>query len=323
MSCFVAMTDSPAGDDLSIERAVLSGMRVDRVHWRDAASLAEALGDCDAMLCMHAPVNRSVINSLRRCRAIVRYGTGLDNIDSGAAVSAGIPVVGVHNYCTEEVANHVFALLLAWNRRVPDYDRMVREKIWNQRPNTTGNWGYPLERLSCQTLGLLGLGHIGRAVAQRARAFGMPVLAHSRTLDSELARRYDVERVGVDELLRRSDYLSLHLPLNGDTRHLIGRDALARTKRGAVLINTARGGLVDETALVEALQSGHLGGALLDVYDKAPLPSDHLLRACSNVIFTPHVAFYSEGALAELRRRAAEEVKRHLTNEGNLVHADC
>jgi D-3-phosphoglycerate dehydrogenase len=317
MNCFVAMTDSPAGDDLSIERGVLAGMRVDRVGWHDAASLAEALRDCDAVLCMHAPVNQGVIGNLRRCRAIVRYGTGLDNIDCGAAAAAGIPVSGIHDYCTEEVANHVFALLLAWNRRVPDYDRMVREKTWNQRPHTTGNWGYRLERLSSQTLGLLGFGHIGRAVAQRARAFGMPVLAHSRTLDAELARRCGVEAVSLDELLARSDYLSLHVPLHDNTRGLIGRDALARMKRGLVLINTARGALVDEAALVEALQSGLLGGALLDVYEMAPLLADHPLRMCKNVIFTPHVAFYSEGSLAELRRRAAEEVKRHLAEGGS------
>jgi D-3-phosphoglycerate dehydrogenase len=261
---------------------------------------------------MHAPLARGVIENLRRCRAIVRYGTGLDNIDLRAAAGAGIPVTGVHDYCTEEVANHTFALLLAWNRRLLDYDRMVRDKVWNQRPNTTGNWGYPLVRLSRQTLGLLGFGHIGRAVAARARAFGMTILANSPSL-AQNAAAPDVRAVDHDELLARSDFLSLHLPVNETTRGMIGREALAAMKPAAVLINTSRGALVDEPALVEALQSGHLGGALLDVYRKAPLPVDHALRACPNVLFTPHVGFYSEGALDELRRRAAEAVKGYLS----------
>jgi D-3-phosphoglycerate dehydrogenase len=313
MNCFVAMTDSPAGDNLSIERAVLPEARVERVVWRDAEDLSVALRDCDAVLCMHAPLVSSVIGNLRRCRIIVRYGTGLDNIDLHAAAGAGIPVKGVHNYCTEEVANHTFALLLAWNRRVVDYDRMVREKIWNQRPNTTGNWGYPLERLSAKTLGLMGFGRIGKAVAARARAFGMTVLAHSPSLSQATAQPLGVEAVEADELLARSDYVSLHLPLNDTTRGMIGRAALASMKPGAVLINTSRGGVVDHPALVDALQSGHLGAALLDVYDKAPLPVDHPLRMCSNIVFSPHVGFYSGGALEELRRRAAEEVRRGLS----------
>jgi D-3-phosphoglycerate dehydrogenase len=315
MSCFVAMTDSPVGDDLSIERAVLPEARVERVTWRDVGDLSTALRDCDAVLCMHAPLVSSVIGNLRRCRIIVRYGTGLDNIDLNAAAGAGIPVMGVHDYCTDEVANHTLALLLAWNRRLLDYDRMVREKIWNQRPNTTGNWGYRLDRLSGKTLGLLGFGRIGKAVASRARVFGMTVLAHSPSL-SRAVKPPGIEVVDYDELLAKSDYVSLHLPLNDTTRGTIGWAALFSMKPGAVLINTSRGALVDHAALVEALRSGHLGAALLDVYDKAPLPVDHPLRMCPNVIFTPHVGFYSEGALDELRRCAAEEVKRRLSISG-------
>jgi D-3-phosphoglycerate dehydrogenase len=316
MNCFVAMTDSPAGDDLSIERAVLSDARVERVSWRDAGDLSAALSNCDAVLCMHAPLAGPVIANLRRCRIIVRYGTGLDNIDLRAAASASIPVMGVNDYCTEEVANHTFGLLLAWNRRLLDYDRMVRDKVWNQRPNTTGNWGYRLERLSGQTLGLLGFGYIGRAVASRASAFGMTVLAYSPSLSVNRTKLPGIENVEYDELLGRSDYFSLHLPLNERTRGIIRPAALASMKNGAILINTSRGALVDHAALVDALRSGHLAGAALDVYEKAPLPVDHPLRTCPNVIFTPHVGFYSEGALSELRRRAAEEVKRRLSATG-------
>jgi D-3-phosphoglycerate dehydrogenase len=299
-------------DDPIIERGVLDGAKVERVRWRDAAELGRVLAGCDAVLCMHAPINRAVIGEMRQCRAIVRYGTGLDNIDLDAAAAAGIAVRGVHDYCSEEVANHTLALLLGWNRRLVDYDRMVREKKWNERPSTTGNWGYGLDRLSGQTLGLVGFGHIGRAVAARAHPFGLKVLAYTPSIRPEAAAVEGVRAVSLDELLTECDFVSLHLPLNERTRGLIGREALGRMKPGAVLINTSRGALIDEAALVDALRSGRLGGALLDVYEKAPLPMEHPLRACSNTILTPHVAFYSEGSLAELRRRAAREVHKHL-----------
>lgn len=318
MECLIAVTDSPAGDDLSIERAVLAGMRVEKVRWRDQAGLIEALREADAVLCMHAPISRAVIEQLRRCRVIVRYGTGLDNIDRSAAAAAGIAVAGIHDYCTEEVANHVLALLLAWNRKILAYHRFVERNIWNQRENTTGNWGCgPVSRLSRQTLGLLGFGRVGRAVAERARVFGIGVLACDTQPDRAAAERLGVRLTAREELLASSDFVSLHVPLTEQTRRLIDAPTIGRMKPGAVLINTARGGLVDEQALVAALSSGRLAGALLDVYEKAPLPADHPLRALENVTLTPHVAFYSEEALLDLRRLAAEAVKEHLT------HADC
>jgi D-3-phosphoglycerate dehydrogenase len=313
MAEYVVVTDSPAGEDLSIEREVLANMRVEKVSWSDSTELQGALADCDALLCMHAPLNCSVVRSLRHCRAIVRYGTGLDNIDLHAAAEARIPVAGVQNYCTEEVANHTAALLLAWNRRLLEYSDMVRSGMWNQKRNTTGNWGYRLERLSGSTLGLLGFGNIGKAVAVRASSLGMKVLAYSPSLTASEASRFHVEPVDRTALFSRSDYLSLHLPLTAQTAGLLSREAIASLKPGCVLINTARGGLVDEQALVEALQTGKLGGALLDVYQCAPLPPDHPIRQCRNVILTPHVAFYSEGALNELRRRAAEQVRAVLS----------
>jgi D-3-phosphoglycerate dehydrogenase len=312
MTCHIAVTDSPAGEDLSIEREVLAEMQVEKVRWSGAADLARAIAGSDAVLCMHAPLNRTVLEGLPRCRAIVRYGTGLDNIDLKAAADAGIPVAGVHDYCTEEVANHTIALLLAWNRGLLVYNEMVRNGMWNQRHNTTGNWGYRLERLSGASLGLLGFGHIGKAVALRARSFGLKVLAHSPTLSAADAVSHGVEAVDRTTLLARSDFLSLHLPLNTTTARTIDRNALAAIKPGCVLVNTARGGLIDEAALVEALETGRLGGALVDVYQSAPLPLDSPLRRCANIILTPHVAFYSEGALAELRRRAAEQVRQFL-----------
>ncbi len=314
MAYFVAVTDSPAGDDLTIERSVLAGMRVEKISWKDRESLVEAVREADAILCMHAPFDEQVIGSLSRCRVIARFGTGLDNINRRAAESANIHVAGVADYCTEEVANHTMALLLAWNRKILHCHAFVLEKRWNERSLTTGNWGCaPIPRLSSQTLGLLGLGRIGQAVAKRALAFGMKVLASARHPERARVEFPRVEWTSREDLLRRSDYVSLHVPLSEETRQTINVETIATMKPGAVLINTSRGGLVDEDALVAALRSGHLGGALLDVFKTAPLPVDHPFRQLKNVILTPHVAFYSDDALLDLRRLAAEAVKAHLS----------
>ena len=311
-SFLIAVTDSPAGNDLSIERTVLSEMRVALYQERTKEGLIDVLRDCDAVMCMHVSLSREVIEEMRHCKVIVRYGTGLDNIDLPAAALRGIPVVGIHNYCTEEVAEHVLALLLAWNRKIAAYDSFVRRGRWNQRRESTGNWGCgQLFRLSNQTLGLVGFGLTGRAVAQRALAFGMKVIAYSRSSrpgDHDMGVRMTTK----NELLATSDYVSLHMPLTAETTGWLDMETISLMKRGAVLINTARGGLVAEDAVIRSLSSGQLGGALLDVYHKAPLPLDHPLRSLSNVIFTPHVAFYSEDSLSELRHKAAEAVRDHL-----------
>jgi D-3-phosphoglycerate dehydrogenase len=323
MKPYVAVTDSPAGADISIERSVLAEARVEKVSWTDIQSLTAALADADAIMCMHAPIRQPVIACLRRCKVIARFGTGLDNIDREAAATAGIPVVGVQDYCTQEVANHTVALLLAWNRKILDYHRFVSEKRWNQRELTTGNWGCgPVTRLSSQTLGLVGFGYIGRAVARRAVALGMTVLAWSRNPDAGVATQLGVVLVGKEELLSRSDYVSLHVPFTPETRHFINEKTIRLMKPGAVLINTSRGALVDEASLASALQERHLSGALLDVYEKAPLPEEHPFRNLENLILTPHVSFYSEDALLDLRRLTAEAVLAHLSGSTLLkAHA--
>jgi D-3-phosphoglycerate dehydrogenase len=311
---FVAITDSPAGSDISVERAILSEMRVERIGWQNHTDLLAALRNADAIMCMHAPIDAEVIGSLERCRMITRFGTGLDNIDLEAARKAGITVMGVHDYCTEEVANHTMALLLAWNRKIVEYHQFVAQKRWNERSNTTGNWGCgPLTRLSGQALGLWGFGYIGQAVAARAAAFGLRVLAYARRPNPDVAKQLGVELVDVDTLVETSDYLSLHLPLTAETRHIINAERLARMKPGAILINTSRGGLVDERALATALRDGPIAGALLDVYEAAPLPVEHPFRQLSNLILTPHVGFFSEQSLIELRQRAARNVLNALT----------
>jgi D-3-phosphoglycerate dehydrogenase / 2-oxoglutarate reductase len=314
MTYQIAVTDSPTSDDLSIERKVLVDMQVEKVSWHDESSLIAAVQDAHAIMCMHAPINQVVIGSLRCCKAIVRFGTGLDNIDRSAASKAGIPVIGIHDYCTQEVADHVLALLLAWNRKIVAYHQFVIDKRWNERKQTTGNWGCgPLYSLSGRTLGLLGFGYIGRAVARRALAFNMTVIACSRNPDRSVAQQLGVELTSCEELLRRSDVLSLHVPVTDETQHFINAKTIAQMKPGAVLINTSRGGLVEEPMLIDALRSGQIGAALLDVYEQAPLPVDHPFRALDNVLMTPHVAFYSEDSLQRLRRLTAEAVLKCLS----------
>ena len=230
----------------------------------------------------------------------MRFGTGLDNINRAAASETKIPVVGVADYCTQEVANHTWALLLAWNRKLFPYHDFVSEKRWNERTVATGVWGCgPITRLSGHISGIVGFGRTGRAVALRARAFGMKVVVNTPHRDAALLDLMQVEFTSLDDLPRRSDYVSLHLPLTPETHHILNKEMLRLMKPSAVLINTSRGKLVEEEALAEALASGHLGGALLDVFARAPLPLNHPFRDMKNVILTPWVGFYSEEALLE------------------------
>lgn len=314
MAQFVAVTDSPTGGDLSVEKEVLAGLTVEEVTWNELESLTAAIRHADAILCMHAPLTDRVIRSLVSCKVIVRYGTGLDNIDRVSASAMNIPVFGVDDYCTQEVANHAMAFVLSWNRKLFQYDDFVRSGRWRESAKTTGASGCgPVTRLSGQVLGIVGFGRIARALASRALSFGMKVLVNSRHRDAALAKQMHIEFVDLDDLLQSSDFVSLNVPLVPETQRFINAEKISLMKPTAVLMNTARGKLVDEVALAEALRSGRLGGAMLDVYEHAPVAPNHPFVGLKNVILTPHVAFYSEEALTELRRRAADVVRLHLT----------
>jgi D-3-phosphoglycerate dehydrogenase len=218
--------------------------------------------------------------------------------------------VNVPDYCWDEVADHTFALLLACARTIPALHQRVRQ----------GYFGWaavvrPLHRLRGQTLGIVGLGHIGRGVALRAQAFGLRVLANDPLVSEQQAAEVGAKLVGLDELLRASDYVTLHVPLNQHTYHFINERRLRQMKPSAVLINTCRGGVVDQAALVKALREGWIAGAGLDVFEEEPLPPDSPLRGLENVILTPHLAWYSEESLAELHRKAAQEIVRFFRGE--------
>lgn len=294
--------------DLAIEEAELAkwGARVVPAQCQTPAEVVEAGKDADALLSQYAPITKEVIASLRRCRAIGRYGIGVDNIDVRAATERKIAVINVPSYCEEEVSDHVMAFLLAWARRIAHYAQEARQGVWDWKT------GRPIHRLRGQTLGLLGFGKIARAVARKAKAFGLRVIAHDPYVPDEAFAEAGVEKVGLDELLAQSDFLSVHVPLTESTRHLLNRETLAKMKTTACLINTARGGVIDEKALIEALQGGKLAGACLDVTDpEPPLPDNPLLKM-PQVLISPHVAWYSEESQIELRTKIARDIGRAL-----------
>jgi D-3-phosphoglycerate dehydrogenase / 2-oxoglutarate reductase len=248
------------------------------------------------------PLDRDHLERLDRCRAVVRYGVGLDNVDVDSAQQLGIAVGNVPEYGHEEISNHAIALLLALARKLPAFDAAVRR----------GGKDIPapqsVRRLSASTLGLVGLGRIGRRVAEKARAFGLTVVAHDPYAKAEAG----VELLELDELLARADILSLHVPLTPETRHMIGARELALLRPGAFVVNIGRGGLLDEDALVAALRRGRVAGAALDVTEIEPLPLDSPLLDAPNVILTPHVAWVSDVALEDLKRLTAEAALRLL-----------
>jgi D-3-phosphoglycerate dehydrogenase len=307
----VVVIDHGVHGEVALERTVLEGHGFEVVDTRargmDVERGFELAVDSQAVAVVAGPIirlDRAHQERLRGCRAIVRYGVGLDNVDVAAAADLGIAVGNVPEYGHEEISNHAIALLLALHRRLFQFDGSVR----------AGGEGVPpietISRLSECTLGLVGLGRIGQRVAQKARAFDMRVLGTDPGLPPSEAEALGVELVDLDQLLRESDCVSLHVPLTGETRHMINERALALMRPQAGLINIGRGGLVDEAALVRALEDGRLMGAALDVTETEPLPADSPLLDAPNVILTPHVAWVSQPALEELRRRTAEVVAR-------------
>lgn len=291
----ILITDHNFGDDAQVERALAETAGADVVvaTCRTEEDVAEALEAYrpDAVLVQFAPVGERALASANGVAAIVRYGVGLDNVDTRAAERAGIAVAAIPDYCVDEVADHTLALLLAVERGIVELAVQTRAGGWSYRA------AGPVRRLRGLSLGLVGFGRIARAVAGRAGALGLRVLAYDPAVP-------EAEAASLDELLRAADVLSLHVPLTEETCGLIGRRELGLLPFGAVVLNTARGGLVDERALADALGSGRLGGAGLDVLADEPPPADHPLRGAANVVLTPHAAWFSEEAVRELRERA-------------------
>jgi D-3-phosphoglycerate dehydrogenase / 2-oxoglutarate reductase len=266
------------------------------------ADILEVARDADGVLVTYAKLPGELLRQLRRCKVIGRFGLGVDNIDIKTAAALDIVVTYVPDYCLQEVSDHAMALLLALARKVPYSNTLVQ----------TGRWDMPavvpIRRLEGQILGLVGLGNIPRRVALKAKAFGLKVVAHDPYVSAAVAQELGVELIGFEQLLEISDFISVHAPLTPQTRGLFNAQAFDRVKKGAYIINTARGPLLDEAALVAALDSGRLGGAALDVVATEPLSKDSPLLGRANVILTPHTGFYSAEALDELQTKCASDV---------------
>jgi D-3-phosphoglycerate dehydrogenase / 2-oxoglutarate reductase len=277
----------------------------------DPAELVERARDADGLIIASAPITRRVMESIEGLKVVVRTGVGYDVIDVPAATELGVVVVNVPDIWVREVANHALALLLAWNRKIVSQDREVRARGWTTPGPVTGS-------IHGETVGIVGLGNIGSAFARRVAALETRVIACDPYVDDARFQALGVERADLMTLAARADYISVHTLLNAETRGLIGEAFFRRTKPTACLVNTSRGPVVDEAALLAALREGRLAGAALDVFEREPLGPDSPLRQMDNVILTPHSAYFSSPAVAQVPRRCGEEVARVLAKEKPL-----
>ena len=296
---------SDAGDPavLEIEREIIegAGARLELTRASNEDELIENLKAADAVLVTAAQITRRVIDSLPRCKLLVRYGVGLDTLDVPAATEHGIVVAHFPDFCQPEVANHAIMLLLACAKKLVRLDRAVRDGTWRPGPLS------PMPSIHGETLGLVAFGAIAQEVTVRAQALGLDVIAYDPYASDEVFAGRDVERVEtLEELLPRSDYVSLHAPLTPATHHLVGAEQFRSMKSSAFVINTSRGGVVDEQALIEALQGEEIAGAGLDVFEREPLPASSPLVEMDNVVLMPHSASYSDVAFEGLRRRVGQ-----------------
>ncbi len=266
--------------------------------------------DADALVISSSPVTRGVMGALEGLKVVARTGVGYDVIDVPAATELGVIVVNIPDIWVREVANHALALMLAWNRKIVTLDRQVHAGVWSA--------GVPGERtgsLHGETVGIVGLGNIGSAFARRVAAFETKVIAHDPYVDDARFAALGVERVTLEALAERADYVSVHTLLNAETHHLIGEAFFRRMKPTAILINTSRGPVVDEAALAKALAEKRLAGAALDVWEREPVAADNPLLRMDNVLATPHAAYFSSPAVAQVPRRCGEEVARALRGQ--------
>ncbi len=309
----VAEIAANAGRDLDIETAILGpDVDVDRFAYTgDDRALIDACRNAEVILTDYVPLTAAIIPELHRCRLIAVAATGYSCVDVPAAAAASISVCALDEYCTDEVADHTLLLVLALCRRLRDYDRQVQiDHAW-KFDSISG-----LRRLRGMTIGIIGFGKIGQAVAQRAAGFGLDVIATDPCLDDAAAVTPGVRLCDLSDLLAESDIISLHCNLTEENRHLIDASALRQMQRCPIFINCARGALVDEDALVEALDSGAIRAAGLDVLsEESPDLRSSPLIGRANVILTPHAAFYSDDSMRENRRLSARNIRRFL--DGN------
>src|SRR5437879_6605136 len=305
----VAVSDS-VFPNLDPARAVLSkiGAQLSLAEEPKTEAILRVARDAEALLASYANITAEMIRQMTRCRIISRFGIGVDNVDGPAATERGIVVTKVPDYCIDEVSDHTMALLLSAVRKIPFANSMVHAGKW-EMPAVV-----PIHRLRGTVLGLVGFGRIPQLVAPKAKSFGLRVVTFDPYVPQTVMDHAGVERVEFDQLVRMSDYISIHTPLMPETHQLVNAEVFRKMKPGAVIVNTSRGPVVDESALAHALDAGQLAGAALDVLEMEP-PTSSPLFGRDNVILTPHTSFYSVEALEELQTKAAEEVVRVLSGQ--------
>jgi D-3-phosphoglycerate dehydrogenase / 2-oxoglutarate reductase len=305
--------------DFSIEQPLYDAIGAEIVDARlnhnaiDWDAYTRHLSQADAVICFRMPVDRRAVEAAPKLKVAVRSGVGFENFDLEAFAERGIPACNVPDYGSEEVAVHALSLILALRRQIVFYDRALRTGAWRGAPGEIPMW-----RLSRQTAGVIGLGRIGRAFAARACALFGEVIACDPFIAPEAFTAAGVHSVGLDELLARSDVISIHVPLTRRTRHMIGARELRLMKSTTVLVNTARGTVLDQLALAEALNAGVLEGAACDVWEHEPTPVDHPLLSCQNFIASPHIAGITVEGGIDNRTKQAQEVVRVLSGQPPL-----
>ena len=269
----------------------------------EESTLIDLAKDADAIMTCFAQVTDNVVRAAKKCVVIGRFGVGVDNIAVETATELGIAVTYVPDYCIDEVSDHVIAMLHTWNRKIAIFDQSVKKDGWGHMA-----LNMRIMRLRGKTIGIVGFGRIGQAVADKASAFGLKILASDPVVDEKTVTDHGGQLVELDDLLKNSDFISLHAPLIPSTEKMISEKELSLMKPDSFLINAARGPLIDEEALYSALKEKKIGGAGLDVMVENVPPKNHPLLSLDNIIVTPHTAFFSQESTLELERRAAQEV---------------
>ena len=301
--------------DMTVEQRVLGALDAEVICLKnmDSPESRAVLAKADALVITLQKITAQVIDLLPRCKLISRLGVGLDNIDIPAATARGIWVTNVPDYGVDEVSTHAASLMLTLLRGIPQLVNNTRQGKWDSAV------ARPIKRFSEQTVGVMGFGRIGRAFATKAKGFGVHVIAYDPLISADAIRAHGAEPVDLDSMFSQSDFISLHLPLTDETKHIINAQSLAKMKPSAYIVNTARGGLIDEAALLAAVRAGQIKGAGLDVLSAEPPPKDNpVLMALlqeERILITPHFAWYSEEAMIDMRAKGADEVVRILSGQ--------
>jgi len=306
----VAVTDY-VFPNLDIEKQELKKIEAELIEstGSDEENIIKAAKDADAILNCYAELTPRVIESLKNCKVIARYGIGVNNVNMLTATKKGIIVTNVPDYCIEEVSDHALALILACARKICQLNKTVKSGKWDFKDYR------PIYRLKGQTLGIVSFGKIPRRLVEKVSAYKFNIIAYDPYVDKEIAAKYNVKLVTFEELLKESDIITIHAPLTKETKGIFGSEQFKLMKNSAYLINTARGGLIKDNDLAQALKEGEIAGAGLDLLEDENVDSHHPLVNLENVIITPHSAFYSEQALKDLQYKAVQEVIRVLTGE--------